>query len=306
MKWSFASVGLIVFGLTGIMIILLFEQLTTSNESDYYLLKEITEAAMIDAVDISFYRETGELKIVKEKFVENFTRRFAESTLLTGTGYTINFYDIMETPPKVTVEVNTGLGQYKIFEDTSSYNVQNVLSGILEYTGKYTNASPGDIHYNNPYENKTYSKTYYSMPYSDDNKNFSVKEPLNIPEELKRNNIKNVQIKEIKIDGVVNSQGELLLAKLNREIDWSKATENMDTDFNESINTYVSNLNVSNTKYYNCEAIKGTLSDIDCENYKYWIYWVGSSTDNKKNVALKLNITWSYDIYEYSNQKNFK
>ena len=89
MKWSFASVGLIVLGLVGITIIMLFEQITTSNENDYYLLKEVTEASMIDAIDISYYRDTGELKIVKEKFVENFTRRFSESTLLTGTGYTI-------------------------------------------------------------------------------------------------------------------------------------------------------------------------------------------------------------------------
>lgn len=300
MKWSFASVGLIVFGLTGVMIILLFQQLTTTNESDYYLLKEITEAAMIDSIDITHYRETGDLKIVKEKFVENFTRRFAESTLLTGTGYTINFYNIMETPPKATVEVNTGLGQYKIFEDTSSYNVQNILSGILEYTGEYTNVSPGNIHYNKPYETKTYTKTYYSMPYSSNN-NFSVKEPLNIPEELQKNNIKNIEISKIESEGVITTQGELLLAKLNREIDWARARENMDTDFITDIKSYVSNLNVNNTKYYNCEAIKGNLSDIDCENYKYWLYWSGTSTDNKRNAVLKLKITWLYDEYEYSN-----
>ena len=299
MKWSFASVGLIVFGLIGITIILLFEQLTTTNENDYYLLKEISEAAMFDAIDITYYRETGDLKIIKEKFVENFTRRFAESTLLTGTGYTINFYNIMETPPKVTVEVNTGLGQYKIFEDTSSYNIQNVLSGILEYTGKYTNVSSGDIHYNNPYIKKTYTKTYYSLPYSSDKINFGVKQPLNIPEELKKNNIKNIQIENITVDGVVTSQGELLLAKLNREIDWAKATENVDTEFLTTINDYVKNLTVNNTEYYNCEARTGTLSDIDCENYKYWLYWSGTSTDNKNNVALKLNVTWSYDKYEF-------
>ena len=76
MRWSFASVGVIVAGIIGIVIILLFQQITTNNESDYYLLKEITEAAMIESIDVSHYRETGELKIVREKFVENFLRRY--------------------------------------------------------------------------------------------------------------------------------------------------------------------------------------------------------------------------------------
>ena len=114
MKWSFTGVGLIVFGLIGLTIILLFEQITTSNENDYYLLKEITNAAMVDSIDIAYYRETGDLKIVREKFVENFTRRYSESTLFIGTSYTISFYDIMEVPPKVTILIDTGLEQYRI------------------------------------------------------------------------------------------------------------------------------------------------------------------------------------------------
>ena len=82
MKWSFASVGLIVLGLVGLSIIILFQNITTNNENDYYLLKEVTEASMIDAIDMDYYRESGELKIIKDKFVESFTRRFAESTYL--------------------------------------------------------------------------------------------------------------------------------------------------------------------------------------------------------------------------------
>ena len=73
MKWSTVTVGVMILGIIGVSIILLFQQLTTTNENDYYLLKEITEAAMVDSIDISYYRETGELKIVREKFVENFT-----------------------------------------------------------------------------------------------------------------------------------------------------------------------------------------------------------------------------------------
>ena len=70
MKWSTVTVGVMILGIIGVSIILLFQQLTTTNENDYYLLKEITEAAMVDSIDISYYRETGNLKIVREKLKE--------------------------------------------------------------------------------------------------------------------------------------------------------------------------------------------------------------------------------------------
>ena len=136
MKWSFASVGLIVLGLVGLSIIILFQNITTNNENDYYLLKEVTEASMIDAIDMDYYRESGELKIIKDKFVESFTRRFAESTVFASSNYTINYFDIMEEPPKVTVSINTGIGEYTIYQDTTDYHVANTLSAILEYYGK--------------------------------------------------------------------------------------------------------------------------------------------------------------------------
>ena len=136
MKWSFTSVGLIVFALVGLTILILFQNITTGNENDYYLLKEVTEASMIDAIDMKHYKETGELKIIKDKFVESFTRRFAESTVFTSSKYTINYFDIMEEPPKVTVSINTGIGEYTIYQDTSDYHVANTLSAILEYYGK--------------------------------------------------------------------------------------------------------------------------------------------------------------------------
>ena len=41
MKWSFSSVGLIMLGLFGIIIIMLFNDITVSNEQDYYTLKDL-------------------------------------------------------------------------------------------------------------------------------------------------------------------------------------------------------------------------------------------------------------------------
>ena len=138
MKWSFATVGIILLGLTGVAIIILFQNITTNNENDYYLLKEVTEAAMIDAIDIGYYRETGNLKILKEKFVENFTRRFAESTIFVTNDYNIKFYDIMEEPPKVSIIINTGLGEYTIGGNADEYGIANKLDAILEFTGDKT------------------------------------------------------------------------------------------------------------------------------------------------------------------------
>ena len=41
MKWTFASFFMVALGLFGIAIIFLFQDITVSNEDDYYLLKEI-------------------------------------------------------------------------------------------------------------------------------------------------------------------------------------------------------------------------------------------------------------------------
>lgn len=136
MKWAFSSVGMVAAGLVGIMIILLFQELTVNNEEDYYLLKEINEAAMIDAIDLAYYRDSGKLKIVQEKFVESFTRRFAESASVLNTqNYSLEFYDIMEIPPKVSVIVHTTTRDYTIFGNhlgTQNYGVSNKLDSILE------------------------------------------------------------------------------------------------------------------------------------------------------------------------------
>ena len=114
-------------------ILILFENVTTTNERDYYLLKETTEAAMFDAVDVAYYRATGELKISQEAFVEAFARRYAENTSFNMGNYTLEFYDIIESPPKVSVIITTGVGTYNINGDISDYNVANRLDAILEY-----------------------------------------------------------------------------------------------------------------------------------------------------------------------------
>ena len=125
MKWSFASVALIMFGLIGLLIILLFNEITVSNEQDYYTLKDATEAAMIDSIDVAYYRLTGEIKISQENFVENFTRRFTETSTFGQGNYGIEFYQIIEYPAKVSL---------RIVDKTSTYNIYNTYSVDIDAT----------------------------------------------------------------------------------------------------------------------------------------------------------------------------
>lgn len=296
MKWSFASVGLIVFGLIGLTIIILFQNITTNNENDYYLLKEATEASMIDAINMDYYRETGELKITKEKFVESFTRRFAESTVFASSEYTINYFDIMEEPPKVTVSINTGIGEYTIYQDTSDYHVANTLSAILEYYGK-DGSKTGESYVNGtPLVEKTFTKTYYSIP-SSNTGNYSVKQPINIPDELNHKNIYDVEISKVESKGNVNEEGELLYALLNRDIDWTRSNDNP-TDFNIKNNSSIDINNIQ--KNITVNKIKGRkcLTTEECNESKYWIEWTG--TGSPSITVLKFDLTWKYNEYEYA------
>ena len=144
MKWSFAYVGLIIIGLFGFVIILLFNELTVSNEQDYFTLKEAAEAAMIESVDVAYYRLTGEIKISQEKFVENFTRRFTESSTFGQGNYNIVFNQISESPPKVSLRIVDSTNSYDIYNsfsvdiDATQINIINELSAILDVYEKET------------------------------------------------------------------------------------------------------------------------------------------------------------------------
>lgn len=151
-----------MLGLTGIVLINVFGEITISNEQNYYSLKEVTKAAMIDAVDEVAYEYgvgydgvtqvtdpesmhcstgvPGTIRIIKERFVELFLLKFADSVNLDN-NYKIIFNDIDECPPKVTVTVITsknysaiqkiiGVQEEDIY--SSDIDVTNVITGILE------------------------------------------------------------------------------------------------------------------------------------------------------------------------------
>ncbi|MBQ8234145.1 MAG: hypothetical protein IJZ36_01005, partial [Bacilli bacterium] len=109
MRESMWGTFILMFGILCILLIFFFQNLTNTDEHNYTILKETTEAAMIDAVDLGTYRKDGVIRIDREKFVENFLRRFAESASLSS-AYVVSFYDINETPPKVSVKISSKAG----------------------------------------------------------------------------------------------------------------------------------------------------------------------------------------------------
>lgn len=152
-----------MFGIFGLVFIIMFQSITVNNETEYYVLKEAMEASMLESVDFACYRigdENGfvdedgdgnldtdmngnpikkacgvnDIKIIEQKFVENFTRRFAASISGDVTEYELEFYDIIEMPPKATVVIKAKTHEYLLSAGgkKESFSIVNELSGILE------------------------------------------------------------------------------------------------------------------------------------------------------------------------------
>ncbi len=147
-----------IMGILGLILINIFGNVIVSNEQNYYLLKEITEASMIDSVDVKAYMDgvgwdgvtrdndpesmhcengiPGTVRIVKEKFVESFVRRFADNAQL-NRAYRIIIHDIDECPPKVSVsliatERFSFVQFFDVSYESSQQDIVNSLTGILE------------------------------------------------------------------------------------------------------------------------------------------------------------------------------
>lgn len=130
MKESFWGIFVVGLGIASIFFIVLFQNLTNTDEHNSQLLKEITEAAMWDAFDYASYRASGTVRINREKFTENFIRRYAESASRSRE-YKITFYDINEEPPKVSIKVTSGvagIGGSKVV----NFDLTNTIDAILE------------------------------------------------------------------------------------------------------------------------------------------------------------------------------
>ena len=110
-------------GIMAAALLIFFGFVNTKSEHDYYIVKEVTQNAMLDSVDKMAYQKgltqkevdnietidcvsgkPGTIRIITERFVENFARRYAEIAK-TNTDYRIEFYEIQECPAKVSLRV---------------------------------------------------------------------------------------------------------------------------------------------------------------------------------------------------------
>ena len=147
MNQAMLTVGIIILSLATLLMTNIISNYPSGSELDYYLVKETSEAAMIDAIDVKYYRDNGLLRIDKEKFVESFIRRFADSVDITR-NYRVSFYDLNEVPPKVSVKVDSST---VLSFRGSDLEMSTQLDAILE----------------NTYENDQYTTNELNDPDSD-------------------------------------------------------------------------------------------------------------------------------------------
>lgn len=133
MKESFWGIMVVLLGIISLFFVYFFQNITNTSEHNYELLKETTEAAMYDALDLAAYRYDGTIKIDTERFLESFLRRFSQNASLSHT-YNIKVYDINEIPPKVSIQITTGGAETSttLTGENMTFTISNKIDAILE------------------------------------------------------------------------------------------------------------------------------------------------------------------------------
>ena len=131
MKESVWGYMIIIMGVITISLIFFFQRTTNTEENNYTVLRETAEAAMYDSVDLATYKKTGEIRIVQEKFVENFLRRFADNASLAH-AYKIDIYDVNESPPKVSIKVTTSDDTANFTNEVITMDNVSKIDAIIE------------------------------------------------------------------------------------------------------------------------------------------------------------------------------
>ena len=130
MSSSYWGYWLVVMGVAIIGLMISVQGITTTTTQNYYSLKEITEASMLESVDYGYYRDYNEVKMNKEKFMEVFTRMLAET--ITNETYTVNFYGIYEAPPKVSVEIISNAGAGNLTDSSVVNRIDAIIQTYAE------------------------------------------------------------------------------------------------------------------------------------------------------------------------------
>ena len=142
MKETYWGYWLILLGIFIIVVMMLVQNATTTNTQDYYQLKEVANSSLYDSVDYPYFSQTGQIRINKEMYVANFLRRFAQTISLTDT-YQVDFYDLYESPPKVSVKVTTQTSNFSVNGDQTSVDVVNSIDLISEIPADFSPEGEG-------------------------------------------------------------------------------------------------------------------------------------------------------------------
>ena len=129
MQSSYWGYWLVVMGVAIVGLMISVQGITTNTTQNRYAIREITDAAMLEAVDYGYYRDYNEIKINKEKFMEVFLRMTAEVMGVNDT-YEVNFYAIYEAPPKVSVEIKSNSGTN--FISAGDYDSTTRIDAIIQ------------------------------------------------------------------------------------------------------------------------------------------------------------------------------
>lgn len=294
MRYSYAAVSMIFVGMLAFVILMVFQDITVNNEADYYSIKEAMEASMVESIDKSYYAMTGELKIVEQKFVANFTRRFANGTMGNSNNYIIDFYDIMESPPKASVVIRNNTDLMVISKNST--DIVNSLTSILEATvdrSSYDNkVCNGNI--------KTGSITindYYSYLAKGDSTSYKMN-VANVKSKIGKENILNLRVSEIKGVKTINGQIDGIrydnaYVSYRANGSWNPVPTGSQTKVGyEENNCYSSNVEVrikdatgQDNDEYPVVGVKTLTTDVS----------VSGCNDSNRATLINYTVVWKYD-----------
>lgn len=145
MKESYWGYWLILLGVFIIGVMMLSQSTSTTDTQDYYQLKEVANSAIYDSIDYSYYAQTHQVRMIKELFVANFIKRFANTVSMTNT-YQVDFYDLYESPPKASVRISTTSGTFIIAGNSTNMDVVNSIDLVVAFNnGKVATTGGGPL-----------------------------------------------------------------------------------------------------------------------------------------------------------------
>lgn len=306
MKESLWGYYLVLLGIMVSTVMILMSNMVTTNQQDYYLLKEVTRASMIDSIDFSYYREYQSIRINSDKFVEVFLRRFSESISKTNT-YKVDFYSIVENPPSVSIRVTSNTGDYHIAGDTTNVDVINNIDAILESNNV---ATASQVMYSIPYEScdeSNYISSDYKYCQLSNRAEINIGENSYIQNQIKKTLGKtSLDQSKIKISNIE------YLTTLKNEKDLTYYVENYSEMYNRKISnddiakelSVDTNFKKSTQKFANVKNVNITMKKIstDSGDRYYLAYGLNFNCDGVYQIEVKNNaclIGLKYKVYFY-------